>query len=164
MIKKTIKEYYLENPNAKHRVRGLERKLKLSLPSVIRYCKELQKEGILKKIKTDNVEFYTADKINKKYLLEKKLHNLRKIYESGLIEYLKKKLHNPTIILFGSYARGEDIENSDIDIYVETPKKINLEFKKVQFFVYKNIKEIKNKHLANNILNGIVLNNYIEVL
>jgi len=48
-IKEKIKEYFFMNPTAKLRVRQMERELKLPLPSVIRYCRELEKEGILRK-------------------------------------------------------------------------------------------------------------------
>ncbi len=170
-VKKKLKEYFLINPTAKLRVREIERYLKLSLPSVIRYCKELDKEGFLQIIKTGNITFYTADRINEKFLLEKKLFNIRQLYEKGLLQYLKTELHNPTIIVFGSYMKGEDIENSDIDLYIETPskKEIDLEKfekllkRKMQVFKHGSIKEIKNPNLANNIINGIVLNGFIEV-
>ena len=74
-------------------------------------------------------------------------------------------------ILFGSYAKGEDLENSDIDLYIETPSKkgVHLEKfekllqRKIQIFCHKNINGITNLHLANNVLNGIILNNYLEV-
>ncbi len=170
-IKQTIREYFFVNPNAKLRVREIERALKLPLPSVIRYCKELEKEGILTKIKIGDVNFYTSDWNSEKYHLGKKLHNIRRIYESGIIEYLKLELSNPAIVLFGSFANGEDTEESDVDFYVETSSKkdISLEkFKKflkrdIQSFRHKNLKEITNKNLANNIINGITLNSYIEV-
>ncbi len=169
-IKQTIKEYFFINPTAKLRVREIERTLKLPLPSVIRYCRELEQEDILAIAKTGNVAFYTTNR-SEKYLLEKKLYNIKQIYESGLINYLKIELSNPAIVLFGSYAKGEDTEDSDIDLYIETPskKKIALdEFerklqRRIQVFRHKNIEEIKNSHLANNIINGIALNNYIEV-
>src|SRR3989344_5491015 len=128
-IKKIISEFFLINPTAKLRVREIERTLELPLPSVIRYCKELEKEKILSIIKTGNVSFYTANKISEKYLLEKKLFNIKSMYESGLIEYIRKELNNPAIILFGSFAKGEDTEESDIYLYLETPskKELNLE-------------------------------------
>jgi predicted nucleotidyltransferase len=74
--------------------------------------------------------------------------------------------------MFGSYSRGEDVESSDIDIYLETPSKeeIKLEqFEKelgrsIQIFRFKNIQQVKNKDLANNIINGITLNGFLEVL
>src|SRR3989338_6618546 len=169
-IKQAIREHFFINPTAQLRVRELERTLKLPLPSVIRYCKELEQEGILITSKTGSVTFYTASR-NETYFLEKKLYNIKQLYESGLIQYLKIELSNPAIVLFGSYAQGEDTENSDIDLYLETPskKQINLEkFKRIlqreiQLFQHKNIQEISNLHLANNIINGITLNNYIEV-
>jgi predicted nucleotidyltransferase len=170
-IKLQIKEYFFQNPTAKLRVREIERTLNLPLPSIIRYCKELKKEGILTIHQIGRIIFYTADRINPSYLLEKKLYNIKSLYASGLIDFLKLEFSNPTIILFGSYSKGEDIEESDIDLYIETPFKKEISFKKfekklkrnIQIFQHKNIKEIKNPHLANNIINGIVLNGYIEV-
>lgn len=170
-IKKKIKEHFLENPTEKLRVREIERKLDLSLPSVIRYCKELTKEGILRTEEIGSVVFYTADRTNSKYLLEKKLYNIRKFYKSGIIDYLKHELSNPAVVLFGSYAKGEDIEKSDIDLYIETPskKELNLEDfenrlkRKIQVLRSKSLKEIKNPHLANNIINSITVNSYVEV-
>lgn len=170
-IKQTIKEYFFVNPTAKLRVREIEKHLKLPLPSVINYCKELMNEGILTTIKTGNVVFYTGNRTNKNFLLEKRLFNIKSLYESGLIEFLKIELSNPVIILFGSYSKGEDIENSDIDLYVETPSKKEFSLEKfekilkrrIQIFRHKSIGEIKNLNLSNNIINGIILNNYIEV-
>ena len=170
-IRETIKEYFFLNPTSKLRVRQIEKALKLPLPSVIRYSKELEEEGILVTIKTGNIIFYTADRANETFLLEKKLFNIGQIYKSGLINFLRHELSNPVIVLFGSYAKGEDTETSDIDMYVETPSKKEISLdkferklqRKLQVFRHKNIKEIKNKHLVNNILNGITLNNYLEV-
>ena len=88
-----------------------------------------------------------------------------------LIKYLIEEYSNPIIILFGSYYKGEDIENSDIDLYIETSTKQKFELKKyekilkrkIQIFNFKNIREVKNNFLANNIINGLTLNNFIEV-
>jgi len=170
-IKQTIKEYFFVNPTSKMRLREIERNLKIPLPSVIRYCKELKHEGILTTIKTGNVVFYTADRTNENFLLEKKLYNIKSLYNSGLINFLKTELSNPVVIVFGSYSRGEDIENSDIDLYIETPSKKELKLekfektlkRKIQIFRHASLKEIKNNNLVNNIINGIILNNYIEV-
>ena len=170
-IKQTIREFFFINPNAKLRVREIERILKLPLPSVIRYCKELEKEKILAAIKTGSVNFYTADRGSEKYLLEKKLYNIKIIYGSGLIDYIKFELSNPSVVLFGSFAKGEDTEESDIDLYIETPskKKVNFEkfeklFKRrIQVFQHKSLNELSNSYLANNIINGFLLNGFVEV-
>ena len=81
-IKESVREYFFLNPTSKLRVRQIEKTLKLPLPSVIRYCKELIKEGILTAIKIGNVIFYTSDRANEKFLLEKRLFNIRQIYKS----------------------------------------------------------------------------------
>jgi predicted nucleotidyltransferase len=170
MIKEDIKNYFFINPTVKLRVREIERILKLPIPSVIRYCKELEKEKILSAIQIGKIKLYTARR-EEKYFFEKKLFNLKSIYESGVINNLKIELSNPGVVLFGSYSKGEDIENSDVDLYIETVcnKKINLKKfeqklqRKIQIFRQKNIKDISNKHLANNIVNGVTLNNHIEV-
>ena len=169
-IKQKIREFYFVYPSKRLRVREIERELHLPLPSVIRYCRELEKEGILTIEKIGTVKFYKASR-SSKYLLEKKLFNIRELYESGLVEHIKIELHNPAIVLFGSYSNGEDTEESDIDLYVETPSKKQISLavyqqklkRDIQLHRQKDIKKIKNPNLANNILNGITLNNQIEV-
>ncbi|MBS3112737.1 nucleotidyltransferase domain-containing protein [Candidatus Woesearchaeota archaeon] len=171
-IKERIREYFFINPSSKLRVRGIEKNIKLPLPSVIRYCKELKEEGILTISKVGNVVFYIADKTNPNFLLDKKLFNIKSLYISGLVEFLKIELSNPSLIVFGSYSKGEDIENSDIDLYIETPSKREIkptEFekklkRKIQIFKHKKISEIKSKDLINNIINGVSLNGFIEIL
>jgi len=158
--KERIKEYFLQNPTIKLRVRQIERETKTALPSVTRYVKELEVETILKRQDISGVIFFSADRSSQKFILEKKLFNIKQIYDSGLRNYLVKEYSNAPIILFGSYSKGEDLENSDIDLYVESLRKdsINLQKfekklgRKVQIFRYKNIKEIKNENLANNIV------------
>ncbi len=170
-IKNKIKEYFFTNPTIKLRVRELERKLGLALPSIINYTKELVEEKILQSISIGNVTFFSANRSSKTYLLHKKLFNIREIYDSELIKYLINNHSNPTIALFGSYSKGEDIEDSDIDLYIETASKQEFNInkyekllkRKIQIFNFKNIKQVKNNFLANNILNGITLNNFIEV-
>ena len=171
-IKKVIKEYFFVNPTSKLRVRQIEKSLKLPLPSVIRYCNELEKERLLAKIRTGNIVFYTANKGDEKFTLEKKFFNLKSLYDSGLVNFLRTELSNPVIVVFGSYAKGEDIENSDIDLYVETPSKKKIDLKKyekklnrkIQLMVHKNLREVGNNHLINNIINGFVLNGFLEAL
>ncbi len=73
--------------------------------------------------------------------------------------------------MFGSCAYGMDTETSDYDLLIISEK--TKEFpnirkfeknikKKIQIFVVKNIKDLKNKHLVNNILNGIIIQGRIK--
>jgi predicted nucleotidyltransferase len=166
-IKEKIKDYFFQNPTAKLRVRHIERKVRVPLPSAIKYSKELVKEGILKKEVVANVVLYSANRNSERYKFDKKRYNV--VLVQGLVEFLKEKYHNPVIIVFGSYSKGEDVEESDIDIYIESPRKKVEDVSKfensrnIQLFVHKGIHEIKNKELQNNIINGVILNGFIEV-
>ena len=170
-VKTKIKNYFLLNPTIKLRVRQIERKVKVPLPSAIRYSMELEQEGILKSEEIARIKVYSADRSSNEFLVEKKVYNFRVLISSNLINFLKGEYFNPAIILFGSFSRGEDVENSDIDLYLETPsrKKVNLSRfekvlkRKIQLHLHKSIKEIKNYELANNIVNGITLNGFLEV-
>lgn len=170
-IKEIIKNYFFLHPTAKFRVRQIERTMKIPLPSVIRYTKELEKEEILKAIVTANIKIYVANRVSNSFILQKRLFNIQQLFNSGLVEYIKNDLSNPSVIVFGSYSKGEDIESSDIDLYIETPSKKSLSLKNfekklernIQLFVYKSIKKINNKELSNNIINGIILNGFVEV-
>lgn len=73
--------------------------------------------------------------------------------------------------MFGSASNGKDTGTSDLDLVVisektkEFPKLKDFERKirrKVQLFRVKNIKELRNKHLMNNVLNGIVLHGRLK--
>lgn len=169
-IKNKIKEFFFINPTKKIRVRQLERELKLPLPSIIRYLKELKEGYIIKSEEITNIIVFSADRTSKQFLLEKTLFNIKQLHESKLINKFIEEFNNPPIILFGSYSKGEDVEDSDIDIYIESPRKLkDLRFfdkkfnKEIQLFIYKKMQDIENKNLANNIINGIKLNGYVEV-
>src|SRR3989344_7597466 len=169
-IKQKIKEYFFLHPTEKLRVRQIERIVKVPLPSVIRYAKELEKEEIIQSNIISNIKVYSADRSSKEFLVEKKLFNIKSLYDSEVVDHIIKELSNPVIILFGSYSKGEDIEKSDIDLYIQTPSKKSINLKKyekilqrsIQIFIFSDIKKISNPMLVNNILNGIVLNGYIE--
>ena len=73
-----------------------------------------------------------------------------------------------TIVLFGSYRRGEDVEESDIDIFLECKKEnVNVERfekklgRKIQLHFQENFNAYP-KELKNNIINGIVLSGFLE--
>lgn len=170
-IKEQLREYFFIHPTQKLRVRQIEREVKITLPSAIRYARELEKEGILQTTTIGEMMLYSANRTSSEFLLQKKLFNIYQLHHSGLVEYFKQQYAAPTVILFGSYCKGEDIENSDIDIYIETPSKKNIDVVKyhktlhrnIQIFKYRSIKDIENKELANNIINGVKLLGFIEV-
>jgi len=132
----------------------------------------LEKEGLatIEKSKIMNLISIKLNRDNQRAVALKRTENLKQIYESGLAEFLEEKFAGSTIILFGSYSLGEDTINSDIDIAVikRERKQLNLtKFenileRKININFYGNFGSI-NKHLRENLFNGIVLAGGIEL-
>ncbi len=168
-----ILEIFFNEPTKTHYLIEISNKSKLAHTSTKKHLLSLKKDGIIKEIIEKkgkrNFPTYLANLNNDSYKNYKRLFNLMKIYNSNLINFLKDKLMPKSIILFGSYAKGEDIEDSDIDLFVESKKQeINLdkfkkEFKRViELHFNKNLNDYP-KELKNNIINGVVLYGYLEV-
>lgn len=120
--------------------------------------------------KTKNINFISLNIHNKQVIEIKRSENLKNIYLSGLSDYLEEYLAGSTIILFGSYSKGEDTNRSDIDIAVieRKTKALDLEKyekrlnRKIMINFYDSWKDI-HKNLKNNILNGIVLHGGVDL-
>ena len=149
-------------------VREYSRLRKSSPPTASKILFELNKVGLLLIEKDRNYIFYYANKNNKIFVdLSRIYWNLRL---DNLVDFLNKNLTNPTIILFGSLSKSETKEDSDIDLCVMGHKKeLNLKNfednlkRKIQLFFFSSIEDIKNKELANNIINGYILNGRLKL-
>ena len=163
------KEKFLDlmfnSPLRNFHLREISRLLKISPPAISKAINKLEKEKLI----TLNKKFLYEIKANleDKFRNAKRVYNLKSIYSSGLLSYLKEKFPLDTIILFGSYSKGEDTEKSDIDISIEgNEKKLELEeyekrlMKKINI-EFINFKKI-SKELRDNIINGIVLSGHIR--
>jgi len=73
------------------------------------------------------------------------------------------------IILFGSASRGEDLKQSDVDLYLQCKEK-SLELKKyekilgriIKIFFEEDFNKL-SKEFRNNIINGVILKGYLRV-
>jgi predicted nucleotidyltransferase len=91
-------------------------------------------------------------------------------YESELLDYLEESFPGSTIVLFGSFAFGEDNNDSDIDIAIigSKQKEINLEkynkllSKEIILQFYPDFSSI-HKNLRESILNGIILKGAVRL-
>ncbi len=105
----------------------------------------------------------------KEFRKEKKIFNFSLILRSGVIEFIEEQLSPKSIVLFGSFQKGEDIETSDIDLFIEcAAEKIDLSLfeqkmeRKIELHFNKKFSTY-SKELKNNIANGIVLSGFLEV-
>ena len=104
--------------------------LKVSPTAISKALPLLEKEGLIKFEKGDNINLnlISFNREFSKSVFLKKIENLKRLQEVGLIDFLFNEFPGCTIILFGSYSKGEDIVTSDIDIAVigTKEKKTNL--------------------------------------
>lgn len=164
-----VMELFFKSPYRSFHIRELARLTGLSSTGIIKIVKKLKREKLLTSKKAGNREEIKPD-YNGRFLIEKRLYNLSSLYDSGLIELLKKHYEQPkTIILFGSYSEGMDTEKSDIDIAIIASHKPhpNLEGfeKKLARKINLHLIDIKHasKEFRNSLANGIVLEGFVEV-
>ncbi len=137
---------------------------------------QLESAGFIQIEKLTKIWRIKANREQWIYKKNKIIYNLNFIYQSGLVEFLNKMYNNPkAIILFGSFRKGEDISNSDIDIAIERE-----EIKEYKTIGFRELSEFEKQigkkiqihefnrknadlHVFNNIANGIVLMGFLEV-
>ena len=153
---------FIEDCYRRINVREYSRLRKISPPTASKILFELNKEGLLLIEKDRNYIFYYANKNSKIFV------DLSRIYWNvrlnNLVDFLNKNLTNPTIVLFGSLSKAETKNDSDIDICIIGHKKeLNIKNfednlkRKIQLFFFSSVEDMKNKELANNIINGYIL-------
>lgn len=160
---------FLFNPTEEFRLRELSRLSRISPPSVIAYLKDFENEELIKSFMKRGVPFYKAEIDNENFREYKKISMLFELHNSRLIDFLWDKLSPKAIILYGSQAKGESLEGSDIDIFIiGKEKQIDIgsfekKFdRKIQLMFKDDPKKIP-KELKNNLINGIVLKGYLKL-
>jgi len=163
---------FYRQPIKEHYLKGISREIKLAHTSVKNHLKELLKQSIIEEkiIMKGERKFpvYKANINSKVYRKYKSIYNLIELQESGVVDFLYDILMPKSVVLFGSYRRGEDIEDSDIDIFVECKEKRldlskfeNKLARKIQLHFKDNFSDY-SKELKNNIINGMVLKGFLE--
>ncbi|MBS3132078.1 nucleotidyltransferase domain-containing protein [Candidatus Woesearchaeota archaeon] len=158
-----IKRLIFRNPERWAHIREIARNAKVSHEAARKHLMILKKNGIVQEKREGNMIQYRANIGNEKYRIEKMLSNLRAIMESGIAEFLHEFYSPKAIVLFGSYARGEDLSESDIDVGIVTSSKKRPDLRKFEMALSKKIelslftrKEVSDEFFTN-IINGIVL-------
>jgi len=149
-------------------VREYAKITKISPPTASKTLDSYHHEGLLSKEKFRNYIMFYANKESKQFVDLSRIYWSIKLKE--LMDFMEKELTNPTIILFGSLSKAEAKCDSDIDLVVFAHKKdldtgkIEKKLKrKIQIFWFASIKGIKNKELANNIINGYRLKGRLQL-
>ena len=169
-LQRDLLEFLFDFPTTGFSERELSRRLAVSPTAVSKAMEGLEKEGLISVKRGFMLEIRLSGDSELAQGM-KRVSNLGKIYSSGLHSFLLDSLPGRAVILFGSYAFGEDTERSDIDIAVVGAeprgglkgieafgKALNREIN-MQFFQW----EKTDKNLKESILNGIVLAGHAQL-
>ncbi|MDP4012924.1 MAG: nucleotidyltransferase domain-containing protein [Candidatus Nanoarchaeia archaeon] len=150
--------------------REIAKILQVSPTAISKSVKKLEENKLIKIEKTKTINFISFNRDERRSIELKRVENFKNIYLSGLSNFIEEKFAGGTIILFGSYARGEDTKTSDIDIAVINRKEKIIEKEKYEKILNRQINinfydswKTIHKHLKNNILNGILLHGSVEL-
>ena len=164
-----ILQEFFDFPLKDFQMREISRRTGIAQTSVTNHLKSLVSQGFIIKQKKGIYPSFKANRDNELFKLYRKSNIVQRIQEIGLLDYLWDNTSPDAIILFGSASKGDDIESSDIDLFVQAKeKKMSLkEYKKklnreISLFFEEDFSRLSSE-LKNNILNGIILRGYIKV-
>lgn len=161
---------FLYSATESFRLRELSRLSKISPLSVTNYLKEFEREKLITKYEKRDIPFYQANRDDENFKLYMKLSVIYELNTSGLVDFLWDKLAPEAIILFGSHAKGEAIESSDIDMFILGTKEKEPDIKEYKKRLGKEVhlliedrKENMSDEFKNNLINGIILKGYLKL-
>lgn len=163
-----IMDYFFMKPDLEVNIRELSRLLDINHMTVRTNLIRLVDEGYLRLKKKDLEHLFSLDRNSSKVKNKKRLWNIQRTMDSGLISYLDELYESPkSIILFGSYSFGEDSKESDIDIAIQTKIKKKPVLDKFERYLGHEVQLFNfslddDKNLLNSIFNGIVLKGRIQ--
>lgn len=169
MLQQEIIRYLSREAGKKYNARQLAVSLKVSQTAIAKALVFLKNKNIVCIKKESGRLSIWLDRGRQRTLQIKRIENLRTIYDSGLSDFFEKNFLGSTVILFGSYSRGDDVVGSDIDIAIIGEEK-NLDLRKFERVLHRDIvvnfyssfSEI-HKNLKENLCNGILLSGGIEL-
>jgi len=170
-----IIHWFFDYPTVPISLSELASELEISKSTAHRVVTALVREGFLNKEQIGRAWRITCN-LSHPYNVTRKIpYHLQLVYESGVVDAVNGSVpDNNAIVLFGSYRRGDDTHESDLDIAVEVsgdrPSRhielgsIDLGFRKdvsVNLLVFSRRRVDLN--VFANIANGIVLQGFLEV-
>ncbi len=163
-----VVDIFMEHPARAFHMREISRITGIPKTSVGYSLSRLIKTGLVAKEKKDVFASYRANAQDKRYRFSKKLHSLTKIFDSGLVQHIEEILAPSSIFLFGSFAKAEYSQESDIDIFVQCARK-DIDLKAYEKKLGHNISlffepypERLSSQIFNNIINGVKLSGFLK--
>ncbi|MFW6140847.1 MAG: nucleotidyltransferase domain-containing protein [Acidobacteriota bacterium] len=117
-VRVKLLDAFLSSPNARFYIREIERKIGEDIQNIHKELKNLEALGLLQGEIQGNQKYYSA---NKEFFLYPELKSIifKTIGIKGLLKEALSKLKGiEAAFIYGSYAAGEESEESDIDVLI----------------------------------------------
>jgi len=113
---------FFENSSREFYLREVGVLSKISVGASKNHLDRLVKGGLLLVRRQGNMRLFRVNRDSPAYKQKKVAYTVERIVSSGLLDLLMRA--NPSsIVLYGSFARGEDDEKSDLDLVVLSESK-----------------------------------------
>ena len=153
---------FFREPTKLHFIKEISKEIKLAPTSVRNHIHELLKDGMIKKKKSEPFDGFIANRENTDFLFYKRVYNFYSL--KNLTDFIVSECYPKTVILFGSYSRGEDVETSDIDLVIVSKQKIRIDVKKfekdtertINIMAVRSLEELED-NIKKKVANGIIL-------
>ncbi|MBI4918591.1 nucleotidyltransferase domain-containing protein [archaeon] len=171
-----VLELFFNEPSKHWHFEEILRKANISRPQVNNWLKKLIKEEIVRRVKEKGkMPYYVGFFENPNFQSRKRLFALERMQKTGFLSHLISLEKAKTIIVFGSFTRGDWYSDSDIDLFIygnaenfdrgEYQLKLGRE---IQVFNPKTKEDLKKfeSGFMRNILRGITVKglfNFLEV-
>jgi len=170
LIKSNIQKFLaliFKYPTVGFTLREIAKELEISPPTAATIAKELEREEFLKIERGKNQYKVFGNIESEKFNDLKRIYNLFSLLP--LKNFLIRELNPNSIVVYGSYSTGEDVEDSDIDLFVDSlkSKKMNLfqfeeKLARSIHLIIDNFHKLPPE-LKNSIINGVILYGVIEI-
>ena len=157
-----VLEVFFKSPKKTHFIRQISREIGLAQTSVRNHINELKKNRLVLDKESEPFNGLIANRDSEEFLFYKQAYNFSTLFE--MKQKIIEELHPRAIVVFGSYSRGEDIEESDIDILVLS--KIKKELKLIKFekklsrtiniMILSSLNDL-DEYIKRNVINGWVI-------
>lgn len=153
--------FIFKYPTTGFSIREVAEEINISPPTASYIAKKLARMALIK-LQRERTQYKVFGNIeNEKFKDIKRIFNIFSLL--SLKDFLVKELNPNTIVVYGSYSIGEDTEDSDIDLFVNSAKRKNTDLTKFERQLARNIHIIVERfdrlpdELKSSILNGVIL-------
>jgi len=147
-----ILNFVFKNPTQEFYEKRVAENAKISVGACNKYMKKLSEIGFLTKEKRGRMNFYKLNRENPLVNQFKILFTLDSILVRDIKEKIKEEVE---VFLYGSFARGEDVEESDFDILL-------ISGREEQAKIITTLRNIGKKHGKNVRVVGFTRKEWIE--